>query len=214
MHHRWEVDIKCEKPKYQVWLWGRTGDCFSWPLLLFAPAGHQRPSNFSPPLQLLRTVGQKKRWLGLLGSTHAAEVRRYAPYLMAEVTVEGEDMRDALSQGFRAIAGFIFGKNLAPSGGGSEKVAMTSPGADCGIAAFQCRQGRSRSLPRWWPTLNHCWRGLPAQHNAEPGPVCGASAAAPLPCTTLHPSPHPPPPTRGPQSRWRCLGSSPPPRSR
>ena len=40
-------------------------------------------------------------------------------------------MREALGSGFRQIAGFIFGKNVAPgsssTAGGSEKVAMTSP---------------------------------------------------------------------------------------
>ena len=37
-------------------------------------------------------------------------------------------MREAMSGGFRSIAGFIFGKNLAPgAAGSSSKVAMTSP---------------------------------------------------------------------------------------
>ncbi|GAB4823358.1 hypothetical protein N2152v2_010404 [Parachlorella kessleri] len=61
------------------------------------------------------------------GTTHAAEIRRYAPYLVAEVVVQGTDMRGALSDGFRQIAGFIFGKNTAAGSEGSEKVAMTAP---------------------------------------------------------------------------------------
>lgn len=36
-------------------------------------------------------------------STHAAEVRLYAPYLIAEVVIQGGDMRDALSSGFRQV---------------------------------------------------------------------------------------------------------------
>lgn len=43
------------------------------------------------------------------------QLRLYAPYLAAEVTLRGGDMqmRDALSQGFRSIAGFIFGARCA-----------------------------------------------------------------------------------------------------
>jgi DNA gyrase inhibitor GyrI len=49
------------------------------------------------------------------------EIRRTAPHLVAEVTLRGS--RDAtLRQGFRTLAGYIFGKN---DGGG--KVAMTAP---------------------------------------------------------------------------------------
>lgn len=51
----------------------------------------------------------------------AAQVRRYAPHLLAQVTVRGEQS-GALNQGFRALAGYIFGGN---DGGAS--VAMTSP---------------------------------------------------------------------------------------
>lgn len=81
-----------------------------------------------PKYKLLRTLGTRKRWLGLFGTTHAVEIREYAPYLFAEVTCDGSDgMRHALGQGFRAIAGFIFGKNRAPGGEGSQAVAMTSP---------------------------------------------------------------------------------------
>ena len=55
------------------------------------------------------------------------QVRLYAPYLQAEVTVSGGTMKDALSTGFREIAGFIFGKNVAPGVAESKAVAMTSP---------------------------------------------------------------------------------------
>ena len=131
-----------------------------------------------PRFRLLRKLG---------GPAAKAEVRLYAPYLCAEVTMKAGapdaqggsmDMRRALGGGFRQvrrrcwwgrgatcvhaaaqcalgrspllsrqrlptphgtlaaaapssqIAGFIFGKNVAPGGeGGSAKVAMTSPGA-------------------------------------------------------------------------------------
>ena len=49
------------------------------------------------------------------------ELRAYAPQLVAEVKVEG-DLDTASSQGFRLIAGFIFGQNQV-----SEKISMTVP---------------------------------------------------------------------------------------
>ena len=49
------------------------------------------------------------------------EVRNYAPMIVAEVQVEG-DLDDASSQGFRLIAGYIFGQNQV-----NEKIAMTAP---------------------------------------------------------------------------------------
>jgi len=88
----YEVDMKCEKPKYSV----------------------------------MRTLGSKKNWYGK--TVPKAEIRRYSAYLVAQVTASPESgsMRDALGQGFRQIAGFIFGKNVAADGE-SSKVAMTSP---------------------------------------------------------------------------------------
>jgi hypothetical protein len=54
------------------------------------------------------------------------EVRHYAPMIVAETFVEG-DLSSASGDGFRVIAGYIFGNNLAAKGTGSEKVAMTAP---------------------------------------------------------------------------------------
>ncbi|PSC72824.1 SOUL heme-binding [Micractinium conductrix] len=80
-----------------------------------------------PKYTLLRTLGQRRGWWGRVRP--AADVRLYTPYLMAEVTMQGDnvDMQEALSGGFRQIAGFIFGKNMAPESGEKAKVAMTSP---------------------------------------------------------------------------------------
>lgn len=50
-----------------------------------------------------------------------AEIRAYAPHLLAEVRVSG-DRSGALGRGFQVLAGYIFGGNT-----GSEAVAMTSP---------------------------------------------------------------------------------------
>jgi effector-binding domain-containing protein len=49
------------------------------------------------------------------------EIRKYPPILVAEVEVEG-DRTEAAKKGFRALAGYIFGKNIS-----QQKVAMTTP---------------------------------------------------------------------------------------
>jgi hypothetical protein len=56
----------------------------------------------------------------------AVEIRRYAPHLVAEVTVAGPQS-GALGRGFRILAGYIFGGNAT----GTE-VAMTAPVAQTG----------------------------------------------------------------------------------
>ena len=57
------------------------------------------------------------------------EIRRYAPYIAAEVTMKGE-FRDSMNGGFRKLADYIFGNNAKIADGGSEKsesIAMTAP---------------------------------------------------------------------------------------
>ena len=49
------------------------------------------------------------------------EIREYAPYLVAEVLVAGP-AEEAGNQGFRILAGYIFGKNQ-----GERKISMTAP---------------------------------------------------------------------------------------
>jgi hypothetical protein len=52
------------------------------------------------------------------------EIREYASYIVAEVEVEG-DMREALSAGFRQLAGYIFGGNTTKT-----SISMTAPVMD------------------------------------------------------------------------------------
>jgi len=59
-----------------------------------------------------------------------SELRQYSNFIVAEVKIrqaEAGDMKDALSQGFRKVAGYIFGANQKRHDQGSQKIAMTSP---------------------------------------------------------------------------------------
>lgn len=69
-----------------------------------------------PGFELVRTDGNN-------------ELRQYRPFIVAEVTVDG-DMDTASSRGFRLIADYIFGNNRsvrADTGKPSEKIEMTAP---------------------------------------------------------------------------------------
>lgn len=64
------------------------------------------------------------------------EIRRYAPYIVAETVVTNADQESGTNVGFRRLAGFIFGNNrtkesiemTAPvTSTRSEKIAMTAP---------------------------------------------------------------------------------------
>ncbi len=54
-------------------------------------------------------------------TSYGYEIRHYAPYIVAEVDVEG-DVREAGNKAFRILAGYIFGDNQ-----GGEKMNMTAP---------------------------------------------------------------------------------------
>ena len=75
-------------------------------LALLVPAMSQAIEE--PDYEVLRTVGE-------------VEVRQYAPYVVAEVLVQGPPM-EAGSKAFPILAGYIFGKNK-----GERKFAMTAP---------------------------------------------------------------------------------------
>lgn len=54
------------------------------------------------------------------------EIREYRPMIVAETMVTGS-LDDASNDGFRAIAGYIFGANISKDKSTSEKIAMTTP---------------------------------------------------------------------------------------
>jgi len=61
-------------------------------------------------------------------STHEGyEIRRYDPYIEANVTVEADNYNQATNIGFSYIGNYIFGGNTSKQGEGNEKIAMTTP---------------------------------------------------------------------------------------
>lgn len=75
----------------------------------------------------------------LVSKQQGFELRRYAPYLVAEVTVSG-DFDDVGSEAFKILAGYIFGSNQPatriamtapvsqrPASNSGKKIAMTAP---------------------------------------------------------------------------------------
>ncbi|KAK9865342.1 hypothetical protein WJX84_002543 [Apatococcus fuscideae] len=87
-----------------------------WPVLTWAQVQNLE----KPKYKVLKAFGKVKGASGV-------EIREYAPFLIAEVIIESESMKEALGMGFKQIANFIFGNNAAPGSGKSESVSMTSP---------------------------------------------------------------------------------------
>jgi hypothetical protein len=85
------------------------------------------------PLISMATERPKYR---VLRSDGDCELRRYEPYIVAKTVIDTADMDEASTQGFRRLAGYIFGGNRAKqtmamtapvTTGASEKIAMTAP---------------------------------------------------------------------------------------
>lgn len=109
------------------------------------------------------------------GTGEAVEIRRYAPRLAAEVTVEGDEAA-ARSAGFRTLAAYIFGENRqradiamtapvaqAPAGAADgevegEAIAMTAPVA-------QARGGEGDWVVRFFMPAKYSRATLPAPND-------------------------------------------------
>lgn len=73
------------------------------------------------------------------------EIRQYAAFIQAEVTVEAESHRAAVEKGFNLLTGYIFGNNVSRQKlemttpvqiSKSEKIAMTTPVTVSGGSSF------------------------------------------------------------------------------
>ena len=99
-----------------------------WAALTYCTGRHSVENASYKVLRILSTTGK---------GGGRVQLRSYPASLIAAVDVTGEpDLGRAQSRGFRAVAGYIFGANLAPlppggaagaDGGASEAVAMTAP---------------------------------------------------------------------------------------
>ncbi len=78
-------------------------------LMMLASPGNQTMASEEPKYTVVRTEGP-------------CEVRIYEPYLVAETVVTDADLESGTSEGFRRLAGFIFGGNRT-----KEPIAMTTP---------------------------------------------------------------------------------------
>lgn len=83
---------------------------------LLAPADAARGDAVETPAHAVEAT------LPAEGFEAPVEIRRYAPLIVAEVTVAASDRRAAASAGFRPLANYIFGAN-APG----QEIAMTAP---------------------------------------------------------------------------------------
>lgn len=73
------------------------------------------------------------------------EVRQYEPMIVAETQVAG-GRKDAIQQGFRAIAAYIFGGNA-----GARKIAMTAPVIQQSLENSDTSTGTGQPVARaWW----------------------------------------------------------------
>lgn len=99
----------------------------------------------------------------------ANEVRRYAPMIVAETWVQGS-LDDGSSEGFRAIAGYIFGGNRSRGGQGSERIAMTVP---------VTMEPRSERIAMTAPVTMELHKTAASADAAAPSPVTAADAAGP-----------------------------------
>ena len=97
------------------------------------------------------------------------ELRRYQPYIVAEVVVSG-DQGQAVQQGFRKLAGYIFEGNA-----GKSKIAMTAPVAQqprgetiaMTSPVAQTPEGRGQWTVQFMMPSSYTLQTLPTPDNAD-----------------------------------------------
>lgn len=97
---------EAQRPRRKIWRWVAAALIFA--AIAAAAAGPLMSRVEQPDYTIIETQG-------------SIEIRDYAPMIAAETSVEGERTA-AIGEGFRRIAGYIFGDN-APR----EQIAMTAP---------------------------------------------------------------------------------------
>jgi hypothetical protein len=97
----------------------------------------------------------------------AMEIREYAPMIVAETEMSG-GRREAIGEGFRTIAAYIFGGNRT-----SQKIAMTAP------VTQQATASAAITTPRTHQRDGEAWRVrfvMPANYKMETLPAPGNPA--------------------------------------
>ena len=85
----------------------------------------------------------------VIGSAGPLQIRQYAPRIAADVVVEGDE-KSARSVGFRRLAGYIFGENIAGA-----SISMTAPMAETPAASAKIPMTAPVAQA---PTENGSWK--------------------------------------------------------
>jgi hypothetical protein len=72
-------------------------------------------------------INEETPKFALVRSTNLYEIRRYSPYIRAQVPYNGDRAQSGTREGFGNLAGYIFGGNTKRTAQSSESIAMTSP---------------------------------------------------------------------------------------
>jgi hypothetical protein len=105
------------------------------------------------------------------------EIRRYAARIAAETTVTGDEIA-ARGEGFRRLAGYIFGANTSKA-----SIAMTAPVAQSGTIAMTAPVSQDQAAPGEW-TIRFF---MPSQYTLDtlPTPNDPRVRLAPVPPETM-----------------------------
>ncbi len=100
----------------------------------------------------------------VLAAPNSLEIRQYGPRIAAETAIAGDDQSAALNEGFRRLAGYIFGANRAKT-----KIEMTVPVAQqkSETIAMTAPVGQARDADGKWVVRFF----MPAEWTMETLPV-------------------------------------------